>query len=98
MIEVRYTAEAQRWLNSLRDRAGRDRIISRVDRLKRGLVGDVQPVGEGISELRIHHGPGYRVYFLRRGELLVVILCGGDKDSQARDVTRARVLAAEWRA
>lgn len=98
MIEVRYTAEAQRWLNSLRDRAGRDRIISRVDRLKRGLVGDVQPVGDGISELRVHHGPGYRVYFLRRGELLVVILCGGDKDSQARDVTRARALAAEWRA
>ncbi len=98
MIEVRYTAEAQRWLNSLRDRAGRDRIISRVDRLKRGLVGDVQPVGEGVSELRVDHGPGYRVYFLRQGELLVVILCGGDKDSQARDVTRARALAAEWRA
>jgi putative addiction module killer protein len=97
VIEVRYTAEARRWLDGLRDAASRDRIASRIDRLRRGLIGDAKPVGEGVSELRVHHGPGYRVYFLRRGEVLIVILCGGDKDSQARDIARAKALAAEWR-
>jgi putative addiction module killer protein len=65
-------------------------------RLAEGLPGDVEPVGEGVSELRIHYGPGYRVYFQRRGNLLVVLLCGGDKRTQARDITAAKKLAKEW--
>jgi putative addiction module killer protein len=65
-------------------------------RLAEGLPGDVEPVGEGVSELRIHYGPGYRVYCQRRGNLLVVLLCGGDKRTQARDITAAKKLAKEW--
>ena len=65
-------------------------------RLAEGLPGDVEPVGEGVSELRIHYGPGYRVYFQRRGNLLVVLLCGGDKSTQSRDIATAKKLAIEW--
>jgi putative addiction module killer protein len=71
-------------------------IAARLDRLAYGQSGDVAPVGEGISELRIHHGPGYRVYFCRRGDTVVVLLCGGDKGSQSRDVMTAKRLAKEW--
>jgi putative addiction module killer protein len=71
-------------------------IAARLDRLAYGHSGDVAPVGEGISELRIHHGPGYRVYFCRRGDTVVVLLCGGDKGSQSRDVMTAKRLAKEW--
>jgi putative addiction module killer protein len=66
-------------------------------RLAEGLHGDVEPVGEGISELRIHYGPGYRIYFQRRGNLIVVLLCGGDKSTQTHDIAAARKLANEWR-
>jgi len=66
-------------------------------RFAEGLSGDVEPVGEGISELRIHYGPGYRIYFQRRGNLVVVLLCGGDKSTQTRDIAAARKLANEWR-
>ncbi len=65
-------------------------------RLAEGLPGDVEPVGEGISELRIHYGPGYRIYFQRRGNLLVVLLCGGNKSTQAHDIAAAKKLANEW--
>lgn len=71
-------------------------IATRLARLAHGLAGDVEPVGEGVSELRIHYGSGYRVYFKRRGEQLVVLLCGGDKSSQSRDIAKARRLAKEW--
>ncbi len=67
----------------------------RIDRLALGNPGDVEPVGDGVTELRIHHGPGYRVYFLRQGDEIVILLCGGDKSTQARDIRRARDLARE---
>lgn len=70
-------------------------IASRLDRLAQGNAGDVQPVGEGISELRIHYGAGYRVYFQRRGEFIIVLLCGGDKSTQAKDIKTAKRLAEE---
>jgi len=93
--EVVRTPEFARWLSRLRDGAARAVIARRIDRLAIGNAGDVRPVGEGVSELGIDVGPGYRVYFVRRGERLIVLLCGGDKDSQARDVARARSLARE---
>ena len=81
------------WLDGLRDRAGRGRIAKRIERLAQGNFGDVAPVGEGVSELRLHFGPGYRVYFVRRGEELVILLCGGDKSTQARDIENAKKIA-----
>jgi putative addiction module killer protein len=79
MIEVRQTVEFSEWLDRLKDRRAVDRIAQGVVRLQSGLLGDVKPVGEGVSELRVDHGPGYRVYFVRRGAVLIVLLCGGDK-------------------
>ena len=80
----------------LRDQPARVLVAARWDRLAYGLAGDVQPVGNGISELRIHHGPGYRVYYQQRGTTILVLLCGGDKGSQAEDIKTAKRLAAEW--
>jgi putative addiction module killer protein len=97
MIEVRRTADFDTWLRDLRDRAARARILVRIDRLALGNSGDVKPVGEGVSELRIAYGPGYRVYFVRHGAIVVVLLCGGDKSSQSRDIARAIALAKEWK-
>ncbi|MDQ2860764.1 MAG: type II toxin-antitoxin system RelE/ParE family toxin [Pseudomonadota bacterium] len=95
MIEIVEGRAFSDWLSKLRDERARARIVARIERLAFGNPGDVKPVGEGVSELRIDHGPGYRVYFVRRGELLVVLLCGGDKSSQTRDVARAKALAKE---
>ena len=95
MIEVRETEFFSNWLNALRDDRARAKIAVRIRRLAFGNPGDVRPVGEGISELRIHHGAGYRVYFLQRGTLLIVVLCGGDKASQDKDITTAKRLAKE---
>lgn len=78
---------------ALRDIEGRIRILRRIERMRSGALGDVKPVGGGVSELRIHAGPGYRVYFCRQGERWVILLCGGDKDSQSRDIARARLAA-----
>ncbi len=97
MVEVRYTREARQWLDGLRDRTALRKITVRIERLADGLAGDVRPIGEGVSELRVHHGPGYRVYYLQTGDVLIVVLCGGDKDSQSRDIVRAKALAADWR-
>lgn len=83
------------WLRGLRDGTARARIAARVQRLALGNPGDVRPVGGGVSELRVHHGPGYRVYFARHGAALVVLLCGGDKSSQDRDIADARALARQ---
>ena len=93
MIEVRRTEVFDRWLRKLRDREARVRIEVRIDRLALGLAGDVKPVGEGISELRIDYGPGYRVYFIRRGDTVVVLLAGGGKGTQDRDIATAFALA-----
>ena len=95
MFEVRQTPVFRRWLERLADRRAVERIAQRIVRLQAGLMGDARPVGEGVSELRVDYGPGYRVYFVRRGGHLVILLCGGDKASQARDITRARGLARE---
>lgn len=95
MIEVRQTEEFSRWLSGLRDRLARPAITVRIERLALGNPGDVKPVGHGVSELRIPYGPGYRVYFVKRGEVLVILLCGGDKSTQAADIAKAQAMARE---
>jgi putative addiction module killer protein len=92
-LEVRETARYARWYSRLRDRRARDLVDVRISRLSHGNVGDARPVGEGISELRIDYGPGYRVYFVRRGPGLVILLAGGDKRTQQRDVRLAIEMA-----
>ena len=93
MIEVHETPTCSRWLRRLRDRGARARILVRIRRLSLGLSGDWRAVGEGVRELRIDHGPGYRVYFEPRGESIVVLLAGGDKRTQPADIARAIGLA-----
>ncbi len=95
MIEVRQTAVFIAWFARLRDREARPRIMARIRRLSLGNPGDVKAVGEGVSEIRVDYGPGYRVYFVGRGASIVVLLCGGDKRSQNRDIARAINLARE---
>ena len=95
MIEVRQTEVFTAWLVGLRDREARVRILARIRRLSVGNPGDVKPVGSGVSEMRIDYGPGYRVYFVRRGDTVIVLLCGGDKRQQDRDIARAVELAQE---
>jgi putative addiction module killer protein len=97
MLTIRETDEFSEWLSSLRDDQAKVRILRRLDRLAAGNPGDVKPVGEGLSELRIDHGPGYRVYFIQRGAVLVLLLCGGDKKSQNRDIEKAKSLARDWK-
>ncbi len=93
MVEIRQTEVYARWFRRLRDRQARVRIDNSIRRMSLGNPGDVRPVGEGVSEVRVDYGPGYRVYFTQRGEALVVLLAGGDKDSQERDIRRALELA-----
>jgi putative addiction module killer protein len=95
MIEVRQTARFSKWMAGLRDSRARAKIAARIDRLALGNQGDVAPVGEGVSELRIHYGLGYRVYFVRRGKTLVVLLYGGNKSTQVKDIKAAKILAAQ---
>jgi putative addiction module killer protein len=95
MVEVRQTDVFAAWFAGLRDREARTRITVRIRRLSLGNPGDVKPVGSGVSEMRIDYGPGYRLYFVRRGEAVVVLLCGGDKRRQDHDVARALELARE---
>ncbi len=97
MIELIRSATFDRWLSGLRDRRAVARIAARLDRMAAGNPGDVQQVGEGISELRINYGPGYRVYFIQRGPVLIILLCGGDKSTQSKDIKQAKVLAEEWK-
>jgi putative addiction module killer protein len=95
MLEVRQTDVFAAWFRGLSDRRARARIIARIRRLSLGNPGDVKPVGSGVSEMRIDYGPGYRVYFVERGSSLTILLCGGDKRSQDRDIGRALELAKE---
>ncbi len=95
MIEVRQTEIFAKWLRGLRDRFARVRIQMRIDRLEMGNAGDVQPIGQGVSEMRVDYGPGYRVYFIQRGSELIILLAGGDKKSQTRDIQKALKLAEE---
>ena len=95
MFEVRQTARFATWLAGLRDERARARILKRLDRAKGGNLGDVAPVGAGVSEMRIFYGPGYRVYFVQRGSILIVLLCGGDKSTQGADIEEAKALAKE---
>jgi len=95
LIEVRQTTRFATWLAGLRDDRARARILKRLDRASDGNLGDVAPVGEGVSEMRIFYGPGYRVYFIQRGSELIVLLCGGDKSTQGADIEEAKALAKE---
>ena len=95
MIEVRKTEVFSSWFNSLRDKRAKARIQARIDRVEVGHFGDVAPVGEGVSELRIFYGPGYRVYFVKRGLAVVILLSGGDKSTQNTDIIQAKELAKQ---
>ena len=95
MIDVRQTLVFKQWFAALRDRRGAAIVARRIRRLALGNFGDAKAVGDGVSELRIAFGPGYRVYFVQREARLVILLCGGDKDTQARDITKAKAMAKE---
>jgi len=97
MYEVRKTDDFDKWLGALDDQRAVAKIASRMERLGLGNPGDVKAVGEGISEMRIQYGPGYRVYYKQTGKTIVLLLCGGDKASQDKDIKRAREIAAELR-
>ena len=97
MLTILRSATFDRWLSRLRDRRAVSRIVARLLAAEDGHLGDVRPVGDGVSEMRIQYGPGYRIYFIMRDAELIVLLCGGDKDSQRRDIERAKKMATEWR-
>jgi|SRR5882757_9317388 putative addiction module killer protein len=96
-IELKQTETFRKWRSRLKDERARALIASRLDRLAFGHAGDAEPIGQGVSELRIHYGPGYRIYFHRRGNTIIVLLCGGTKRGQSKDIEAAKRLAADWR-
>jgi len=98
MVEIAKSATFDRWLRKLKDRRAAARVLVRIDRLAAGNPGDVRPIGSGISELRIDYGPGYRVYYLKDGDQLILLLCGGDKSSQGKDIKEAHRIAEDWKA
>lgn len=93
MIDIRQTIAFQQWLARLADRRAVEKIAQRIVRVQAGLFGDVKSIGGGVSEIRINYGPGYRVYFIRRGAAVILLLCGGDKSSQKRDIEAAKAIA-----
>jgi len=92
-MKVRRTSVYKKWISGLRDSRARYRILTRIKRLEEGNPGDVKPVGEGISEMRIDYGPGYRVYYMDTGKEIIILLCGGDKTTQQEDIDRAKRIA-----
>jgi len=94
--EIFKSSTFEAWFSGLKDRQARARIAARIDRLSLGNPGDVKPVGSGVSEMRINYGPGYRIYFTQRGPIIIVILCGGDKRTQAADIKQAIEIARDW--
>lgn len=95
MIQIQQTEAYAKWFLGLRDRVARARIDVRIRRLSLGNAGDAKPVGDGVSELRVDHGPGYRIYFTQRGEVVIVLLAGGDKSTQDKDIRNAKALAKD---
>ncbi|MBC3833207.1 type II toxin-antitoxin system RelE/ParE family toxin [Undibacterium amnicola] len=95
MMILQQTATFKKWRSQVKDARALGLIASRLDRLSFGHMGDVKPIGEGISELRIHYGSGYRIYFKRRGNAIIILLCGGDKSTQTKDIRAAKRLARE---
>jgi putative addiction module killer protein len=93
MLQIQQTETYAKWFAGVRDRVDRARIGIRIRRLSLGNAGDAKPVGEGVSELRVDHGPGYRIYFIQRGEVVIVLLAGGDKSTQDKDIRNAKALA-----
>ena len=93
-MKIRRSSVYKKWIDGLRDSRARYKILTRIERLAEGNPGDVWPVGEGISELRIHYGPGYRVYYKDTGKEIIILLCGGDKSTQQEDIARAKQIAA----
>lgn len=96
-VQVNWTIEFEKWLDNLPDGIAAACIVARIARLREGLFGDVRPLGGGLAEMKVDHGPGYRLYFVRRGQELVLILWGGDKSTQSRDIARARTMLEEMR-
>lgn len=97
MLEILKSATFETWINGLRDQQARARINARIRRLSLGNPGDVKPAGAGVSEMQIDYGPGYRVYYVRRGAALILLLCGGDKNTQGADIKRAIEIAKDWK-
>lgn len=96
MIEIQSSVEFDQWIDTLRDRRAAAKVFDRIQRLQDGNPGDVKSVGSGILEMRINYGPGYRVYYTYRGPVIVLLLCGGDKSTQAKDIQHAAQIAAKW--
>ena len=96
MVEIVKSATFDKWLRKLRDPRAKALVEMRIRRLGLGYAGDVKPIGEGLSEMRIDHGPGYRVYYMRQGDIFILLLCGGDKNTQQKDIAKAKRIAAEW--
>lgn len=97
MLQVVRSDEFDTWLRGLRDQRAKAKVQARILRLAMGNPGDVKPVGDGISELRIDHGPGYRIYYCQQGSVIAILLCGGDKSTQDRDIRLAKHIAARWK-
>lgn len=96
-MKLKETRQFKEWRESLKDKVAKTRIALRLARLADGQFGDVKTIRDGVSEIRIHYGPGYRIYYLREGDVVIVLLCGGDKGSQDRDIKRALEIAHDWR-
>ncbi|ENN8378691.1 type II toxin-antitoxin system RelE/ParE family toxin [Providencia rettgeri] len=96
MIEILQTPEVVKWFTSLKDKKAKAKILMRLERMEEGNFGDAEPIGDGLSELRIHQGKGYRVYFGNKNNKIILLLCGGDKSTQQTDIRKAKQLAKQW--